>query len=98
MCGFSGFFGYGNSSILGAQDTLLNMGDVLVHRGPDGHRIWMDADSQVGLVHRRLAVVDLSAAGKQPMVSATGRFALVFNGEIYNHLETQAVVGIKRAD
>jgi asparagine synthase (glutamine-hydrolysing) len=87
MCGFSGFFGYKNRSASEVQGILLAMGDALIHRGPDDHGIWIDGDAEIGLVHRRLSVVDLSVAGKQPMVSATGRFILVFNGEIYNHLE-----------
>ena len=92
MCGFSGFIGFSHLSDSEVQSKLAAMGNSLAHRGPDGHGIWMDADSQVGLVHRRLAVVDLSAAGKQPMESATGRLVLVFNGEIYNHLEIRKLL------
>jgi asparagine synthase (glutamine-hydrolysing) len=61
------------------------MGQAMVHRGPDDSGAWTDFDSAVGFVHQRLSILDLSAAGHQPMVSASGRFVLVFNGEIYNH-------------
>ena len=60
---------------------------VLRHRGPDHYGVWFDADAQVGFAHTRLSILDLSTAGHQPMPSASGRFIISFNGEIYNHLE-----------
>jgi len=63
------------------------MADTLHHRGPDDSGVWEDSEAGVALGHRRLAIVDLSPAGHQPMQSACGRFVLVFNGEIYNHFE-----------
>ncbi|OOL38564.1 asparagine synthase (glutamine-hydrolyzing) [Pseudomonas sp. FSL W5-0299] len=86
MCGFSGFFtptANASSSI----DLLKKMGDALLHRGPDDHGEWLGAEGCIGLSHRRLAIVDISAAGHQPMPSKCGRYVIAFNGEIYNHLD-----------
>lgn len=63
---------------------MTRMSDTLALRGPDSHGFWVDADSGVALGHRRLAIIDLSPAGHQPMVSSDGRFVITFNGEIYN--------------
>ena len=61
------------------------MTGAVAHRGPDDHGIWTDEEAGIGLGHRRLAVVDLTPTGHQPMLSVDGRFVLIFNGEIYNH-------------
>ena len=63
------------------------MADALAHRGPDDADVWLDGTAGVALAHRRLAVIDLSAAGHQPMRSRSGRYVISFNGEIYNHQE-----------
>ena len=86
MCGLVGFLG----SVTGADSNeflLRGMSDTLIHRGPDDGGYWCDSEQRIGLGHRRLAIVDLSPAGHQPMVSASGRYVIAFNGEIYNHLE-----------
>ncbi|WP_298610701.1 asparagine synthase (glutamine-hydrolyzing) [uncultured Thiothrix sp.] len=83
MCGIAGFFGFNH--LTDPANTLERMTASLVHRGPDAQGTWLDADAQIALGHRRLAIVDLSAAGQQPMNSACGRYICVFNGEIYNH-------------
>lgn len=65
----------------------------IAHRGPDGDGVWSDTEAGIALGHRRLAIVELSPLGHQPMASADGRWMLVFNGEIYNHFELRAELG-----
>jgi asparagine synthase (glutamine-hydrolysing) len=84
MCGIGGFYAADDSN-LGGPDTLQTMVRVLRHRGPDDEGIWLNPSRRIGLAHTRLAIIDLSPAGHQPMISGSGRFALVFNGEIYNY-------------
>lgn len=86
MCGFAGFF---SGSFAGemAAVHLKSMTDVIASRGPDAEGQWLDSDSGIALGHRRLAIVELSDAGAQPMQSASSRYVLAFNGEIYNHLD-----------
>jgi len=82
MCGVAGSLGGGAREALEA--AARQMSDALLHRGPDDSGVWVDAEAGVALGHRRLSIQDLSPAGHQPMVSASGRRVLVFNGEIYN--------------
>lgn len=85
MCGLAGFFGKSNRSVADSHAVAVAMGDAMLHRGPDGFGVWQDEDAGIALSHRRLAIVELSQAGAQPMVSVSGRYVLVFNGEVYNH-------------
>lgn len=87
MCGLVGFFGglaaHGQP---GDEAMLRRMADTIANRGPDDAGYWSDVDHRIGFGHRRLSIVDLSPAGHQPMPSASGRYVIAFNGEIYNHL------------
>lgn len=85
MCGLSGFFGFDQYSREQVQFLGAKMAGALYHRGPDANGCWIDADAEICLSHQRLAIIDISEAGAQPMASRTGRFVTVFNGEIYNH-------------
>lgn len=87
MCGVAGFLIDQPFSHVGKfQDILCKMTDALAHRGPDADGAWLDPARGVALGHRRLSILDLSAAGAQPMLSQNDRYIIVFNGEIYNHL------------
>ncbi|MEL7043677.1 MAG: asparagine synthase (glutamine-hydrolyzing) [Pseudomonadota bacterium] len=83
MCGIAGFTRF--SATMGDEETLRTMGDAIRHRGPDASGSYLD--DSVGLHHRRLAIIDLSPSGNQPLHSHCGRYVIVFNGEIYNFLE-----------
>lgn len=86
MCGLAGILCLRQSSIeLKTETTLRTMAAAIAHRGPDAEGLWIDPEAGIGLAHRRLSILDLSPAGAQPMVSATGRYIIAFNGEIYNH-------------
>ncbi len=84
MCGIAGFLSLARTEDPSA--ILIRMADAIVHRGPDDAGVWTDEEAGVALAHRRLSILDLSPAGHQPMLSPSGRYVMVFNGEIYNHL------------
>lgn len=89
MCGIAGAWQPGaDTEVLAAQARA--MAAAIAHRGPDDAGVWVDAEAGLALGHRRLAILDLSAAGHQPMLSACGRWVIAFNGEIYNHQELRA--------
>lgn len=87
MCGFAGLFLQPKDpfSLEALPSLLVKMSHAIAHRGPDDSGMWVDQTIGFGLTHQRLAIVDLSSAGHQPMVSSSGRYVLAFNGEIYNH-------------
>ena len=90
MCGIAGFLAAGGFLRTDAQQIIEAQTRTLLHRGPDDSGTWLDPDAGVALGHRRLSILDLSMAGHQPMVSASGRYVIILNGEIYNHLEIRA--------
>src|SRR5208337_2467169 len=91
MCGICGFIDFSISTPAAELRAIVErMSDTLSHRGPDDSGAWCDVETGVGLGHRRLAILDLSPAGHQPMVSRSGRYVIVFNGEIYNFEDLRA--------
>lgn len=83
MCGIAGILNYNRQPV--SHNQIKAMTDIIAHRGPDGDGQYID--EYVGLGHRRLAIIDLSPAGRQPMQTKNGRFTITFNGEIYNFKE-----------
>jgi asparagine synthase (glutamine-hydrolysing) len=90
MCGITGVFAYGAGRLDLAEATLWRMTDSLAHRGPDDRGIHVDPEARLALGHRRLSIIDLSAAGHQPMPNDDRSLWIVFNGEIYNHSAIRA--------
>ncbi len=86
MCGIAGLIQLDGAPV--ARDVLQGMTDAIAHRGPDGEGAWLEGN--IGLGHRRLAIIDLTDQGAQPMVSVEHRFVLVYNGEIYNFRELRS--------
>ena len=91
MCGITGFYNT-NADKAAAQRRIIGqaMGQSIAHRGPDAKDVWVAPEVPLVLAHRRLAVIDLSDGGRQPMHSSTGRYVVTYNGEIYNYPELQA--------
>ncbi len=87
MCGITGFWQPPRASQEEMTALAQTMADRLAHRGPDDAGAWADAQAGIAFGHRRLSIVDLSPAGRQPMISAGGRYVFQFNGEFYNHAE-----------
>ncbi len=85
MCGINGIYAFHSAANPPAEVELLATRDHMRARGPDGAGLWWSEDRLCGIAHRRLSIIDLSERANQPMVSADGRFIIVFNGEIYNY-------------
>jgi asparagine synthase (glutamine-hydrolysing) len=85
MCGICGIYEYGVSQSHVDESLVVRMRDTMSHRGPDDAGVYVSEDRRVGLGNRRLAIVDLSPAGRNPMPNEDGRVWITFNGEIYNH-------------
>lgn len=90
MCGIAGVASSGRGGDERLRGIAQAMSDRLAHRGPDAQGIFTDAAAGIGLGHRRLSILDLTSAGAQPMSSDCGRLVVVFNGELYNHLDVRA--------
>lgn len=90
MCGITGFY---QTEAGRDRPALQHIGEQMIatlhHRGPDSGDVWQDPDHTLVLAHRRLAILDLSQEGHQPMTSASGRYVMTYNGEIYNYLDLQ---------
>ena len=86
MCGIAGIVGEASRD----ARLLSRMANAIAHRGPDDQGSWIDVEAGVGLINRRLAIIDLSPHGHQPMHSSNGRYVITFNGEIYNHSELRS--------
>lgn len=90
MCGLTGFYASQNDRPRAELHTLGGtMAQTLSHRGPDAGGVWQDPEHEIVLAHRRLAIIDLSAEGAQPMLSASERYVIVYNGEFYNYRDLQ---------
>jgi len=94
MCGIAGFWQKGTSD----KNIARRMADSIVNRGPDDFGVWCSEAEGIALAHRRLSIIDLSSAGHQPMQSQCGRYVMVFNGEIYNHLSLRKQVAESGSD
>ena len=88
MCGLAGYLNYQGLDS-NAEEICLAMTSQLIHRGPDDAGIWLNLEHGIALGHRRLSIQDLSSCGHQPMESSSGRYIIVYNGEIYNFRKIQ---------
>jgi asparagine synthase (glutamine-hydrolysing) len=93
MCGVVGIIAAGPAANVGRRSKA--MADAIAYRGPDGSGVWSDTEAGVALAHRRLAIVDLTPTGAQPMVSADGRWIISYNGEVYNAEQIAALSDMK---
>lgn len=87
MCGFAGYLNLNDNQITIDEEILNKMQQAIAHRGPDAHQIYKSNEHQLGLVYRRLSIIDLSPAGNQPMFDKQKTVVVCFNGEIYNYPE-----------
>jgi len=96
MCGFTGYLSTGKNNHKIKSDLIIQkMTNSLVHRGPDSEGFWCDSQVEIVLGFRRLAILDISTNGNQPMISKSGKYVITFNGEIYNHLDLRKKIQIE---
>lgn len=94
MCGLSGFLDLSCQKGPGDLESIIcGMVNTLAHRGPDDQGVWVDPEAGIALGHRRLSIIDLSPEGHQPMAASSGRYIIIFNGEIYNFKELRRELG-----
>jgi asparagine synthase (glutamine-hydrolysing) len=92
MCGFAGFLTLNTNSPDELEAIATRMANAIAHRGPNDAGAWADVQAGIALGHRRLSIMDLSAAGHQPMRSSSRRYVMAFNGEIYNHMDLRSAL------
>ncbi len=92
MCGIAGFWDP-QEKFLVNEGLAKHMAEKIQSRGPDSYGVWIDQEQHIALAHRRLSIVDLSPAGHQPMESPSGRYIMVYNGEVFNGLELKSALG-----
>ena len=90
MCGFAGFMTQDSFDSSAAKSQLTKMCNAITYRGPDDYGYWTDPTKKIAFGHRRLSILDLSEMGSQPMRSHSNRWVIIFNGEIYNHLDLRS--------
>lgn len=90
MCGIAGGFNFGVGTSTVDETVIARLNHFQRHRGPDGEGLWSSDDQRVVLGHRRLAIIETGRSGSQPMVDASRRWTIIFNGEIYNHQELRS--------
>ena len=92
MCGIAGFLTTGGGDADEMRAIAQRMANTIRHRGPDSDGVFVDAEAGVAFGFRRLAIIDLTDAGAQPMISSSGRYVINFNGEVYNHRELRSQI------
>src|SRR6516162_4387237 len=90
MCGIAGLWDRKGRNARDLEMRVARMTESLSHRGPDDSGVWLSREAGIAFGQRRLAIIDLSPMGHQPMVSANGQYTITFNGEIYNFRELRA--------
>ena len=90
MCGIAGILSFDPEKRPIDEQTIVNMRDTMIHRGPDVAGSYINNNASLGFGHRRLAIIDLSESASQPMQLVDGSLTIVFNGEIYNHSDLRA--------
>jgi len=92
MCGITGYYDPSGVYVNSSKNIVSAMSLAIKHRGPDNMGFWLSEDKRLALAHQRLSIIDLSIEGNQPMTSPSGRYVIIFNGEIYNHQEIKSLL------